>query len=66
MTALDRLRYRLGPESTVPRAFVDLETIRAMLKLQRAVRAYVDSRAGDSERDFDVMHQTLVDLETLP
>lgn len=36
MTAIDRLRHRLGSPGTVPRAFFDLETVRALLQLADA------------------------------
>ncbi len=59
MTAIERLRRRLGPTSgTVVRAFFDLPTVISLLQLHEAVdkmsRATCISPRGDGDADRDV------------
>lgn len=43
MTALSRLRRRLGPPGTVSRAFFDLDTVRGLLELADACSVEADA-----------------------
>lgn len=71
MTALDRIRRRIGPaDGTTPRAFVELETVRAMLVLVGAVKNYqAAAHAWGGLRDvntIDAVWAALDRLEALP
>lgn len=67
MSALNRIRRRLGPpEYVTPRAFFDLDTVRELLSLADAVRSYVDSEGDGRVREFDAMHSALIKLEEMP
>jgi len=71
MTALDRLRHRLGPDGgTTPRAFFDLETVRALLELADAAGAYVRGHLPSTANSelfaaYD-LRVALLKLENLP
>lgn len=65
MTALSRLRRRLGPpDGSTPRAFFDLETVKALLELADACEAeeVAECRIRRPDEPYDPLELTCDDV----